>query len=99
MKRLAYFLILLLISAQVDDAWVVAADVPSTPLVEDGDEYLPAQRPPQEELFSSSQGARFVRLTVPAMNFSVVRRNLPPSWNLAAPFTAPPLYAFMSMQI
>src|SRR5262245_21963715 len=99
MKRLVYFLILLLISAQVDDAWVVAAHVPFAPLVEDGDEYLPAQRPPREELSSSSQGARFVRLTVAAVNFSVVRRNLPPSWNLATPFTTPPLYALMSLQI
>src|SRR5262245_25165482 len=48
-KRPAYFLLLLLISAQLDDAWAAALASPSAPIAEDNDEYLPAQRRPQEE--------------------------------------------------
>jgi len=99
MKRLAYLLILLLCSGQVDDAWAVALDFPSAPLADDNAEYLPAKRRVQDEWSSSCQGPEFVGLESQTADFSVVRRGVPSEWDLTAPFTPPPLHSFMSLQI
>jgi hypothetical protein len=99
MRRLAYLLTLLLISAQVDDAWAVAPVLPSAPLADDGDEYLATQRRPREEQSPSGRGPVWIDLRPLTADLSVVRRGVPPEWDLTAPFTPPPLYVFMSLQI
>jgi hypothetical protein len=101
MKRFAYLLILLLLSAQVDDAWAVPPVLPSAPLVDDNDEYLPAQRRPWEEKSASGQGQMFAtRLKSLTADFPPVQRGVVPfEWNLTTPFTPPLLYVFMSLQI
>ena len=98
MTRFAYFLILCLFSAQVDDAWAVAPVLPSAPLSDDDDEYLPAKRQVRDEQ-SSGQEPVFVGFKPQTANFPLGRRGLPLEWNLTTPFTPPPLYVFMSLQI
>jgi hypothetical protein len=99
MKRLGYLLILLMITAQVEDAWAVGLVSPSAPLADD-DEYLPSQRRRQEEEESSARRTQdVVGLESQTAAFPLVRKGVPPKWNLTAPFTPPPLYVFMSLQI
>ena len=97
MNRLVYLLILLLISAQVDDFWAPASGLPSAPLADD-DEYVPAKRPPQDELSSSRQKPVFGGLRPRTADCPLVRRGVPSAWKLTTPFTPPPLYVFMSLQ-
>jgi hypothetical protein len=99
MKRLSYLLILLLLSAQVDDAWAVSPNLPSAPLADDNDEYLPAQRRAQGEQSSSRQKPVFAGRKPQTADCSPVRRGVPPEWSLTAPFAPPPLYVFMSLQL
>jgi hypothetical protein len=99
MKWIAYFLILLVISAQVDDYWAVAAVLPSAPLADDNDEYLPAQRQLRGEQSSSRQTPVFDAVKPRTADFPVVPRSVPSEWNLTPPFAPPPLYVFMSLQI
>ena len=98
MKRLAHFLILLLLLAQVDDAWAVAPVSPSAPITDDDDEYLPAQWRLRDEQ-SSGQEPAFVGVKPQTADFPLVRRGVPLQWNLSTPFAPPPLYLFMSLQI
>jgi hypothetical protein len=99
MTRLTYLLILLLLSAQVDDAWTVDPALPSASLADDNDEYLPAPRRPRDELSASAQGPMFVGLKPPPTNACSVPAGVRSEWNVTAPFTPPPLYVFMSLQI
>jgi hypothetical protein len=99
MNRLVYLLILLLSSVPVNDAWAVAPDLPSAPLADDNDEYLPLRRQVRDERSSSGQGPMFVGLKSQTADFAVVRRGVPSKWNLTTPCTPPPLYVFMSLQI
>jgi hypothetical protein len=99
MKRLAYLLVLLLISAQAEDAWAVAPVLPSAPLTDDNDEYLPAQRQLQGAASSSRQAPAFNGLKPRTADFSSARSGVPSEWNLTTPFGPPPLYVFMSLQI
>jgi len=100
MKRLSYFLILLLLSGQVDDTWAVVPALPSVPLADDdNDEYTPAQRLPRGEQSSSRQEPVFDGRKPLTADFSVARRGVPSEWDLTTPFAPPPLYAFMSLQI
>jgi hypothetical protein len=98
MNRLAYFLILLLISAQVDDYWAAAPVLLSAPQADD-DEYLPAPRRPQDEECSPHQKPVFAGLKPQSADLPQVRRGVPSEQNLITPFTPPPLYVFMSLQI
>jgi hypothetical protein len=98
-KRLPYLLVLLLISALVDDTWAVAPDSPFASAAEDNDEYLPAQRRPQEELITLGQWPPFVCLEAQPADLSAVQARLPSGPNPATPFTPQPLYAFMSLRI
>jgi hypothetical protein len=95
----AYFLVLLLIWAQVDDYWAAAPVLPSAPLADEDDEYLPSQWRPQEEECAPQQEPGFVGLKPQTADLPLVRRGVPSEWNLTTPFTPPPLYVFMSMQI
>jgi hypothetical protein len=99
MNRQAYFLALLLIWAQVDDAWAAAPASPSESLADDDDEYLPARRRPQEEEGSLQQKPVFVGLKPQNADLPPVQRDVPSEWNLTTSFAPPPLYFFMSLQI
>jgi hypothetical protein len=94
----SYFLILLLIWAQVDDFWVAALVLPSAPLADD-DEYLSSQQRPQVEVCSSHQKPVFLGLKPQTADLPLVRRGVPSEWNLTTAFLPPPLYVFMSLQI
>jgi hypothetical protein len=52
MKQIAYLLIVLLMSAQVDECWAVAPFAPPAPLT-DNDEYLPLERQRREDRSAS----------------------------------------------
>ena len=100
MNRLVYLLILLLMSAQVDDCWAVTPDSPSAPLAAaDNDEYLPSQMRPQGEQSSSLKKSVFDGLKPQTADFSLLRRGVQSEWHLITPFTPRPLYVFMSLQI
>jgi hypothetical protein len=98
MKLYAYLLIFLVMSAQVDDFWAGDPTLPtSAPPVADNDEYLPAQRRPEEEESFCHQRPIFESV-MPHLA-TILPTNVQARWNLTTPFTPPPLYAFMSMQI
>jgi hypothetical protein len=99
MKCLAYLLVLVLLSAQVDDAWAVTLDLPSAPLAVDDDEYLPSQQRPQEEESSPWHKPVLVGRKHPTAAFPLVRRSVPSEWNPTPPCAPPSLYVFMSLQI
>jgi hypothetical protein len=98
-KRLAYFLLLLLISAQIDDVWDAAPTSSSASLVDDNDEYLPAQRRPQEEQIALAQWPPLVDMKAQAADWSVVHKCPPSGPDPAPPFTLQPLFAFMPLRI
>jgi hypothetical protein len=98
-KRAAYFLLLLLISAQLDDAWAAAPASLSVPIAEENDEYLPAPRQPQEEQIPLGQWLPLAGLKVQPADSSVVQKRLSSRSNPATPFAPQPLYAFMSLRI
>jgi hypothetical protein len=102
MKRLACFLILLLITDQVDDAWAAAPDQPVAPLAADDDyddDYLPAQRQSGLEQPPTGHERAFLGRNPQAPELSSRRRDWPLGWDLTAPFAPPPLYVLMSLQI
>jgi hypothetical protein len=100
MKWRASFLVLLLIWAQVDDYWAAGPVLPSAPLADDDDdEYLPSQRRPLEEECSARQKPVFAGLKPQTADVPLVRRGGPSEWNLTTPFTPPPLYVLMSLQL
>ena len=99
MKRLAWLLILLLVSAPFDGAWAVASDSPSLSVDDDNDEYLPAQRRSRGEQGTFNQKPAPGRFELQTSDHSFVRRDGPSEWNLITPFAPPPLYVFMSLQI
>src|SRR5215831_18556535 len=99
MKRFAYLLVLLLISAEAGDAWAVAPVLSSAPLSDENDEYLPAQRQVQGAATSSCQPPAFNGLKSRTADFSPGQSGVPSRWNLTTPFGPPPLYVFMSLQI
>ena len=98
MNRLAYLLILLLISAQLDDAWAVAPDLSSASLADENDEYLPAQRPLHDEE-SPGQEPAFAGLKLRTADFPLARRGAPFEWSSTTLLPPPSLYVFMSLQI
>jgi hypothetical protein len=98
MKPLAYLLLLLVISAQVDDYWAAAPILPSTPPADD-DEYLPSQPRPQEQACSACRTPEFVGLKPQPADFPFLETGVPSQWNLITPFAPPPLYVFMSLVI
>jgi len=99
MKQLAYVLILLLITAQFDDYWAVAPVSSFTMLTDDDDEYLPAQRRPQGEDRTSHQKPAFAAVKSEIAEILLTRRDATSDGNSTTPFSAPPLYVFMSLQI
>jgi hypothetical protein len=99
-NRAAYFLILLLFSAQVDDSW----DIPSSyqnQTVDEDDEYLPVGR--EQDLQQSSKSQRSVLadpILSPSDFFSYPRTGGVASGTLLdAPVGPSPLYVFMSLQL
>jgi hypothetical protein len=98
MKRPAYLLILALLSAQVDDVWPVAPTSSAASVADDNDEYLPAPRRLRDEQ-AFGQEPVLVGFAPQTAHTPPARRGVPVEWNLTAPFTPPPLYVFMSLQI
>jgi hypothetical protein len=99
MKRLTYLLVLLVISAQVDDTWAVAPDVLSAPFADEDDEYLPSEPLTLGEESSSCQKPVFDAVKPLTADFRCVPGSVPSERNLTTPFAPLPLYLFMSMQI
>ena len=99
MKRFAYFLIVLLASAIVDDAWATALALPSPSVAEENDEYLPAQRVPEAEHSAARQQPVLGESKSLAATCSPVRRAAPSGWSLTESFGDSSLYVFMSLQI
>ena len=98
MKPLAYLLILLLVSAPVDDALAFASASPSAPLTDAGDEYLPAPVRIRGEPSSRPQAVADAS-NLPAADIHFDPKGLPAAWTLTALLTPSPLYVFMSLQI
>ena len=98
MKPLACFLILLLVSAPVDDALVAAPVLPSAPVADDTDEYLPAQARTRGEPSSRMQAVADAP-NLPAADIHFDPKGSPAGWTLTTPFAPSPLYVFMSLQI
>jgi hypothetical protein len=99
MKWLTFLLILLLISAQIDDVWAVVLDLPSAPLDDDNDEYLPAPRQLRGDQSSSRQQPVLGALKPRTADFPLAPGSVPSERNLTTPVAPPILYVFMSMQI
>jgi hypothetical protein len=101
MKRSHYFLMFLVLLAQVDDTWVATFVSTSAPLsqVDDDDECTPSQLRTVGEESSARQTPIFNSLKRQTADFSVVREGVPSAWNLTRPFAPSPLYIFMSLQI
>jgi hypothetical protein len=99
MRWLAFILILLLVSAKADNALAVAPVVPSAPLTDDDDEYLPSQRRPEEGPSFPGHKPAFLGLKSEATGRPSARRVVPPGRGLTTPFAPRPLYVFMSLQI
>ena len=98
MNRVVYILMFLSISAQVDDTWFAAMDLPDAPVAED-DEFLPSPRHPQEELASSRQKWVFGGLQSQTADFDLLPRGVPSERTLTTASSPAPLYMFMSLQI
>jgi hypothetical protein len=98
MKRLLYLLILLLISAQVDNYWTVRPFLSSASVVDEDDEYIPPERQTQVEDSSTRQAPMFLGLKLHGADLSFAPRGLSSECNLPTPFPLP-LYVLMSMQI
>jgi hypothetical protein len=100
MRWPALILILLLLSAKVDNAWAVAPDVPTAPLTDDDDDdYLPSQRRPEEAESSPHHKPVFLGPKSEATGRPSARRGGPPGRGLTTPFAPRPLYVFMSLRI
>jgi hypothetical protein len=99
MKPIGYFLILLLLSAQLDDAWAAPPVLPSAPLGDDNDEYPPAQRRAEEEESSPRQQPVFNGLKPHIAALSFVARDVAVTWNLPTPLGPSLLSLFMILQI
>ena len=99
MKRVGYFLILLLLSATFDDAWAVAPTSPAAPQTDDNDNYPPAQRRAEEELSSQRLGPVFTtlkpRAASPAFEPAGAGIGRSPPTQLGSPF----LHLLMILQI
>jgi hypothetical protein len=98
MKKFASLLILLTLWGLVDDYLAPAPVLPSAPLADEDDEYLPTQRRLRAEQ-SSGKEPVFVRPKRRTADLSPLRSGLPSECDLTKPFTPPPLYLFMSLQI
>jgi hypothetical protein len=99
-KGAAYFLVLLLAWAQVDDAWAASPLPPSASPLDDADgEYLPGETQQRREQSAEGQapGPLGVRpgAGVPP---SPLQSNGAPEARASAPFGPPPLYVLMSLQ-
>ena len=98
MKWRAYLLVVLLLSAQVNDAWTFAPVSPSAPLADDNDEYLPEQRQLRDEQ-SHGQEPVIVGRQPWTTALPLVGRGTPFERNLPMPYSYPSLYDFISLQI
>jgi hypothetical protein len=101
MRRFA-FLIVLLLWGQVDDGLAVTFAVsPACPAYDDDgdDEYPEAQQGPQKEDSRPDKKPALFSLQPQTTDSSPGQRSLLSERSLTAPFSPPPLYLFMSLQI
>ena len=99
MKRIGYFLVLLLLSAPFDDAWAVAPASPAAPLTDDNDDYLPVQRRPEEELSPHRLGPVFTTLKPRAASPAFEPAGAGIGRSLPAQLSSPFLHLLMILQI
>jgi hypothetical protein len=97
-RGVTYFLIALLISAQVEDAWAVIPALPSSALPDDNDEYPLAARRQGPERPAPCQKPPLVDLKSRTTDHFSIRRSSLSGSHLAGPFSPSPLYVFMSLQ-
>jgi hypothetical protein len=101
-KGAVYFLVLLLVWAQVDDAWAATPLSPlAAPLADDADEeYLPAESQQHREQWAQGQAPAppGVRPETGGVSSGIPQRGPSAESRAAAPFAPPPLYVFMSLQ-
>ena len=99
MKRLAYFLMGLLISAQVDDAWAITQGLSNVLLTDSDDEFLPSHLRSVEAESTSHERPLLLDLKCLSTGiFSTHKTAFSPrilTWFLAPSL----LYFFMSLQI
>jgi hypothetical protein len=100
MRRTAYVLIVLALWAQFDDALLTLASAfqSASLTIYDDDECLPPTPLTRQEQLGRRL-PQSVRVKPPATNVSLARRSAPSEQSLTTPFTSPPLYVFMSLQI
>jgi hypothetical protein len=99
MKRMPYLLVALLLCAQFDDAWVAAPVSSSAAVVDDSDNYLPAQRRPREEPPASLMRPAFASFTGAGENLSIAPGHLASELSHALSPAPATLCTFMSLQI
>jgi hypothetical protein len=100
MNRIAYTLLFLLCSAQVDDVCAVTLAPSSARLADDGDdEYPPLRWRRQEEEVSAGQRPAFAGADTRAVIPALVRSSEPSGRGLTTRCALPPLYLLVSLQI
>jgi hypothetical protein len=101
-KGAAYFLVLLLVWTQADDAWAATPLSPlASPLADDADEeYLPVESQQHREQWAQGQAPAPPGVLPDTGGVSTGRPQRGPTAEsmAAAPFAPPPLYVFMSLQ-
>ena len=96
--RLAFLLLSLVLWTQVDDAWVSAIISPLNPLAAEDDEFLSLEKRQSQESSTARQKQARPGPKPRTASLFADHPQLPSETKLAAPFTPPSLYVFMSMQ-
>jgi hypothetical protein len=91
------FLILLLISAQTDETWIVTSVWPAPPLADD-DEYLPSNQRDWQERPDARQISTLARPRSPIDDVSLVQTNARCPSKFTDQLGSLSLYVFMSLQ-
>ena len=101
MKLATYLLIFLSIWSQFDDSLLAPLPTsPTAPLIDDDDEYLPAEQGERGEQSSPLRSPALAVLDPKAGTFppTCLGRGVPSGANLSGPFGPSSLYVFMSLQ-
>ena|SRR6516162_3996903 len=100
MKRGGYFLILLLLSAPIDDTWVIDSVLSSPSMPDDDDEYLPREQEKceQEPVTCQRQPFVYAHADYSAPVSGDLSGKPFSGENLTSPFDRPLVYVFMSLQ-
>jgi hypothetical protein len=96
-SKIIYFLIALLFSAQLDDAWVSGPVSASSAVAGDNDEYLPSERRQHSEQSAPHHTPAHVGLDRLAIDFFASGRGPATGSKLLLTFGRCSLYVFMSL--